>query len=138
MIPGLDKLDPAKYHPSRPETYISASPESNPTMNTTTHSASAASPFTTSAGFPVQPIPVSLIGHGLSIEAVTAIVCGVAGTMIPLGIVLTKHAVKRCRGQFPPPHPCCDNLLTLLSAKLVAVVSKSEGQGDWGRYGARA
>lgn len=44
------------------------------------------------------PLAVHLVHHGLTPEAIIGIVCALTGFIVPLGIVLTKYAIKRHRG----------------------------------------
>jgi hypothetical protein len=45
-------------------------------------------------------LPVDLTGQGLSPEAIIGIVCAVIGTVVPLGTVLIKYAIKQHRSKF--------------------------------------
>jgi hypothetical protein len=48
------------------------------------------------------PVPVNVIRHSLSPEAVIGIVCAVSGTVVPFGVVFAKFAIKRYRGSLEP------------------------------------
>ena len=47
-----------------------------------------------------NPNPVHLIGQRLSPKAIIGIVCAVIGTVVPLGLVLIKYAIRQYRSKF--------------------------------------
>jgi hypothetical protein len=47
-----------------------------------------------------NPLPVHLTSQGLSPEAIIGIMCAVIGTVVPLGMVLSKYAIKQYRSKF--------------------------------------
>jgi hypothetical protein len=67
-------------------------------MNTTEAPLAIAATLSSASTPTPTTLPVYLVRHGLSPEAIIGTMCAVMGVVIPLGIVSVKYAIKRYRG----------------------------------------